>query len=303
VSDAPLRPVIVTPPLLRDRPLPPVGVTTDKGSRGRVLVIGGTTETPGGVLLAGLAALRVGAGKLQLATAAVAAPMLAVAVPEARVVALPADGDGISPSRVAEVIGPLVARSDAVVVGTGTMDPDATGALLREVVPMIADDAALVVDAGALPVLHDAPEILESMGARAVVIPNPNEAAQLLGVEVEAIGDDPEAAIVEAVARLGCVVALRAPDTLIAAPGSGLYLDRCGHPALGTSGSGDVFAGALAGLLARGADPLDATLWAVQLHGRAGEQAAGSVGGQGILARELVDELPRALVGVAGAAV
>jgi ADP-dependent NAD(P)H-hydrate dehydratase len=295
------RPVIVTPPLLRDRPLPAVGFVTDKGVRGRVVVIGGTAETPGGVLLAGLAALRVGAGKLQLATSAEAAVALAVAVPEARVLPLPSLGS--TPSDASDVLCQCVSRSDAVLVGTGSLDVDAAGALLRAVVPALADDAALVVDAGAISALRDEPDILENVRARTVVTPNPPEAAQLLGVELDEISSDPEGAVRDAVALLGCVVALRAPETLVAAPGSHRYLDRSGHPALGTSGSGDVFAGVLAGLLARGADPLDATLWAVQLHGRAGEQAAARVGGQGILARELVDELPRVLVGVAGATV
>src|SRR5918912_3825479 len=80
---------VVTPALLRDWPLPPPG--EDKRDRGSVLVVGGAARTPGAVLLAGLAALRAGAGKLQLAVAAAAAPALAVAVPEALVLPLPTD--------------------------------------------------------------------------------------------------------------------------------------------------------------------------------------------------------------------
>ncbi len=77
-------PVVVTPAVLRSRPLPDHGSVETKYDRGVVVVVGGSSQTPGGVLLAGLAALRVGAGKVQLATAASAAAPLAIAVPEAR---------------------------------------------------------------------------------------------------------------------------------------------------------------------------------------------------------------------------
>ncbi len=295
-------PTIVTPPLLRDRALPSAGAATDKGARGVVLVVGGSDETPGGVLLAGLAALRSGAGKLQLATTSAAAASLAIAVPEARVIPLPASDGAIDPVAAAERLAGPAGRADAVLVGTSTIDADATGELLRTVVGTVGRATSVAVDAGALPVLADEPGLLGPVAHRCVVVPNPGEAARLLDVAPDVVDAEPERVLADAVERLGCVVALRAPETLVAGPGSPTFLDRSGHPALGTSGSGDVFAGALAGLLARGAEPLDATLWAVHLHGRAGEQAAARVGGLGILARELVDELPRALVAVAGTA-
>jgi NAD(P)H-hydrate repair Nnr-like enzyme with NAD(P)H-hydrate dehydratase domain len=200
-------------------------------------------------------------------------------------------------------LGHLVEGADAVLVGTSTMDHDLAGELLRRVLADLGPETVLAVDACSLTVLAEEPELLAPLGTRAVVVPNPVEAATILAVDVEEVLDDPEAATVELVARLGCVVAVRCADTVVAAPGSPRYLDRSGHPALGTSGSGDVFAGVLTGLLARGTDVLTATLWAVQLHGRAGEQAAARIGGQGVLARELLDELPRALVGVGGATV
>ena len=290
-------PVEVSPALLRERPLPDVGGTTDKESRGTVLVIGGSEETPGAVLLAGVAALRVGAGKLQLATSAAVAPALAVAVPEARVIGLAA---GCHPGSVVEVAH-LAERADAVLVGTGALDAEATGALLSALVPVLGPETALVLDAGAIPVLAHAPGTVAPVRSRTVVAPNLAEARRMLP---DLGADTPlDELLVAAVDRTGCVVAVRAPDTYVAGPGSDVYLDRSGHPALGSSGSGDVFAGILAGLLARGAEPLDAALWAVHLHGRAGELVAASVGGLGLLARELVDEIPRVLAAVAGSGV
>jgi NAD(P)H-hydrate repair Nnr-like enzyme with NAD(P)H-hydrate dehydratase domain len=104
----------------------------------------------------------------------------------------------------------------------------------------------------------------------------------------------------EAVARLGSVVALRDAVTRTASCGSDHFVDHTGHVALGTAGSGDVLAGVLAGLAARGADPLCATLWAVHIHGLAGEQLGRHGPGIGTLARELLDVLPATLRSVAG---
>ena len=294
-------PTVVSAPLLRERLLPAPGAAADKEARGRALVIGGSDETPGALLLAGLAALRAGAGKLQLAAPEATAVALAVAVPEARVVPLPSVDGCIDASRAGGPLGPLVGCALAVLVGPGAMAADATGDLLASVVGAIGDETALVLDAAALPALADRLDVLTPVASRAVVMPNPSEAGRLLGRDTAAVLDDLDAAHAALVERLGCVVALRAADTLIGAPGTHPHLDRSGHPALGTSGSGDVLAGLLIGLLARGTDPLDAALWAVHLHGRTGELAAAEIGGQGILARELIDEIPRALVAVSGA--
>jgi hydroxyethylthiazole kinase-like uncharacterized protein yjeF len=275
--------------------LPDPGGTTSKQERGQVLVIGGSAETPGAVLLAGIAALRAGAGKLQLATAGSARSALASAVPEARVLGLPEHGPSGALTRDSlDVLGPVLSEANAILVGTGTMDARATHDLLVHLVPEIGD-ATLVVDAGALDGLHDEPGLLKPLGRRAVVTPNRFEMAALVGRDVDAVVDDPEGAIDEAVERLGVVVALRDADTWVAAPDSPLYLDQSGNPGLATSGSGDVFAGVLAGLLARGVDPLEATVWAVHLHRAAGDRCAARVGVLGFIARELLDELPPAM--------
>src|SRR5688500_13678560 len=105
--------------LLREWPLPQPDDDDSKEERGRVLVIGGSTQVPGAVLLAGEAALRVGAGKLQLATAASVAPGLALAVPEALVVPLDEDDDGDLRGDAGKVLSERAERAQAVVIGVG----------------------------------------------------------------------------------------------------------------------------------------------------------------------------------------
>ena len=290
----PAEPVRVTGAELRRRPLPEHGSAADKYERGQVLVVGGSRETPGAVLLAGTAALRAGAGKLQMGTVTTAAPALAVAVPEAGVMGLPeTPGGDLSPD-AADRLRERVARADAVLVGPGALDAEAAGALLRRLVSDLGD-AVLVVDAGALPVLNDEPGLLASLRGRAVVMPNPKEMAALIGVALDEVLGDPAGSVVRAIERLGATVTLRGAETWTSAPGEPMFVDSAGVPGLAVSGSGDVLSGLIAGLAARGADPLTATLWATRVHKLAGERCADEQGRLGYLARDLLDPVPSVL--------
>jgi ADP-dependent NAD(P)H-hydrate dehydratase len=280
-------PELVTPELLRQWPLPdPVG---SKKGRGQVVVIGGAARTPGGVSLAGLAALRVGAGHLQLAVAASVAPSMAAGFPEAGVIGLPeTDGGSIAGSAAAEACAAAVAGADAVLVGPGLDDAEEAAELLHALLPQLDDDTALVLDAYALGVLPDLRHLVVGRQARPVLTPNADELGRLLGRDCEPELADAE----EAAATYECVVAARA---MVAAPEGKSWRIPSGHPGLATSGSGDVLSGLVAGLLARGADAGQAACWATYLHSTAGERLASTVGQVGFLARELVDQVPPVL--------
>src|SRR5579875_2201790 len=139
-------PTVVTTELLREWALPQPG--EGKDSRGSVLVVGGALDTPGAVLLAGLAALRVGAGKLTIATVAANAAALAVAVPEAGVTGLPADASGAIDPSAADTVADLIGSADAVIIGPGMRGPAASKELLTRVLTALAgSDAMTVLDA------------------------------------------------------------------------------------------------------------------------------------------------------------
>lgn len=256
----------MTPALLAGRPLPDHRDDASKHDRGSIVVVGGSAETPGAVLLAGLAALRAGAGRLRIATDPSVVGALGVAVPEARV----------SPM---DAVGEMCERAAAVVLGPGMLDPDACGPLLDVVTSSLG--GALVVDAGAIPAVRANQGWLERVRGRCLLVPNPSE-LERLGV----------ASALEAAERFGCVVAARDADTEVATPDGRCYVDHHGTVGLATSGSGDVAAGLAGGFLARGADPLTAALWMAAVHGLAGER----LGGVGFLARELLDVVPGVLV-------
>lgn len=277
----------VTPALLEEWSLPEPDDGGGKHERGTVLVLGGAASTPGAVLLAGLAALRVGAGRLQVATVESTAIALGVALPEAQVVGLPAAGSGsVSPSCADEVVE-LAGRADALVVGPGLLGRDDARALLEGVLPRLTDTAVLV-DAVALTVLAQCPQVLDRLDGRVVLTPNAGECAALLDAEPSTDLD----AARRVAERYGSVVALHGGT---AAPDGRAWTDAAGNAGLGTSGSGDALAGAIGGLLARGADPAQAAVWGQHLHAAAGDRLAERDGGVGFLARELLDEIPHVL--------
>jgi len=291
-------PAEVTPGLLRRIPLPQPASDDDKDGRGRVLVIGGAAEVPGAVMLAGIAALRAGAGKLQLATVKSVAAYLGIAVPEARVIGLPETSEGAVAREAAPLLPPFCDAADCVLLGPGMLDPETTDGLLRALICKIGGGPALVLDAGGLGCIRLDDSLLRHRGGRVVLTPHAGEMARLLDREREAVVRDACQVAAEAAARFGAVVALKGAKTYVATPDGKCFVYRDGSVGLATAGSGDTLAGIVAGLLARGADPLEATLWAVWLHGAAGTVLAKRHGTVGFLARELLAEIPGLMHGL-----
>jgi ADP-dependent NAD(P)H-hydrate dehydratase len=287
-------PTLVTPEVLRGRPLPePTG---GKNARGSILVIGGSTETLGAVLLAAEAAMRAGAGKLQVATVASLAPFAATALPEALVRGLPeTDGGAIAPD-AADTVRDLAEAADAVLIGPGMADKEATQAFGERLLPHLSGPMAL--DALGLSCVTADDTCLHHLGGRVVLTPNPTEIAYALHTDEEAIEADPAAATLDLAGRTRAVVGLGGATSWIATHEGELWRDESGSAGLGVSGSGDVRAGITGGLLARGADPAQAAIWAAYVHGRCGERLSSSVGRLGFLARELPPEIPKALAEV-----
>ncbi len=273
----------LTPRLLRDWPLPvPDG---GKHARGSVLVVGGAPATVGAVLLAGVAALRAGAGVLRMAVAGSRAAALGVAVPEAAVYGLPERDGTIDGRRAADRLGAMVEGARVVLLGPGLDDVDETGALLRAV----GTGTALVLDAYGLAALAREPRPPAGV---LVLTPNVREGGVLLGRDVDDLADD----AAEIARRYHAVTSLYGH---VAGPDGTAWREDGGDTGLGTSGSGDVLAGVVAGLLARGAEPAQAACWGTYVHAAAGQRLSGRVGRLGFLARDLADEVPGVLAELA----
>ena len=282
---------------LRAHPLPLHGEDTDKNSRGHVVAIGGSRQVPGGLLLTGEAAMRAGAGKVQFATIASAALGMGVAMPEAGVLALGETDDG---EIDAACIGPLrenLERCDSVVVGPAMTSTDRACELIDALLRGLIERQSLVLDAVAIHAARGREKALRAYRGALIVTPNPDELASLLGCDETRIAADPAGCAREAAARLGAVTVGKGSQTVVAAPDGALLRYPGGGVGLATGGSGDVLAGLIAALLARGAEPLTAAAWGVWLHGEAGRRLAETIGPIGFLARELPPLVPGLMQG------
>ncbi|MBV9420957.1 MAG: NAD(P)H-hydrate dehydratase, partial [Alphaproteobacteria bacterium] len=249
--------------VLRARPLPQPGAHSDKEQRGRVLVIGSSRRVPGAALLSGTAALRAGAGKLQLAVPQSLATAIGTAMPESGVIGLAEtrQGDPVFHPQLASA----VAQADCILMGPGLMAEYQAYDIARRVLEAKVN-AGVILDAAAL---HRAPAMkvaLAKYKGRVVLTPHAGEMASLLGIDKEQVEAEPERIARDTARELGCVIALKGATTFIADPGGAVWRNDHGSVGLGTSGSGDVLAGIIAGLAARGASILDATLWGVFVH-------------------------------------
>ncbi|MGF6525918.1 NAD(P)H-hydrate dehydratase [Variovorax sp. PvP013] len=258
----------------------------DKETRGHVLVVAGSHEIPGAALLAAVAALRAGAGKLTIAAPERVALGLALAIPEARVIALAENKGGGLLARGCATLESVASRVGAVVLGPGMLDEKRSVAFVRGLLPLLRE-AVVVLDAYAMSVARDG-----AFDQPVVLTPHAGEMAHLTGLTKEAVCADPLGAAREAAGRWNACVALKGAETFIVQPGEGAWRFDGGTPGLATSGSGDTLAGLIGGLAARGLSPLQASAWGVLLHARAGHALGRRHGPLGYLARELSAEVP-----------
>jgi NAD(P)H-hydrate repair Nnr-like enzyme with NAD(P)H-hydrate dehydratase domain len=190
-----------------------------------------------------------------------------------------------------EVIRRVLDSTAAILIGPGLDDVDETAELIAGLVAEAAKDVPIVLDAYAIGALGQLPAgTLEALAGRLLLTPNHHELERLLSAsDAPDSPDDPQRLLAER------YTAVLSSDNRIVAAAGGSWQAPAGHSGLGTSGSGDVLAGALVGLLARGAQPAQAACWATYLHAASGDRLAARVGSLGFLARELLDQLPLVL--------
>jgi hydroxyethylthiazole kinase-like uncharacterized protein yjeF len=295
----------LNPEVLRNWPLPMPSDDGDKEERGRILVIGGSCEMPGAVILAANAALRAGAGKLAIATGESVAQLVALAIPESRVIGLPETSrGGLAPQGVTRLES-VIEATDAIVIGPGTQDESVIADFVHALLPLLGGQR-LVLDAGALHALPGSTMEQEASHAltvpnaamtavdiQALVTPHAGEMAHMLDVSKEQVLADPAAAARVAARRWGVMVVLKGATTVIAAPNGQSWRHEGGNIGLAVSGSGDVLAGVIGGLAARGAPLEQAGAWGVTLHAKAGDALAERHGQLGYLASEIAAEIPK----------
>jgi len=268
--------------------LPRLSRNIHKGSRGGLLVVGGNTNYRGASLLAGLGALRSGAGLVVIAIPDFMVDSASLFLPEAIFVSLRTMGDDIVPESFAETIAPWINRCGAAVVGPGLGRNESaeyiTNWFWKEwKKPMLADGDALY--------FLSSQKSRPAFRADAVITPHSGEAANLLGITAEEVNKDRIGSAV-LMSRISGTVLLKGMDTVVCSKGKDITIIKEGSPALAVPGSGDVLSGAIGALMASGMQIGDAVLAGAAAHGTAGTILEKKLGIRGILAREIADALP-----------
>lgn len=274
--------------------LPPRAADSHKGTYGRALLIGGARGMTGAIALAGLAALRGGAGLVQVATPRESQPIVAAIEPSYMTAALAADRQGrlVDGDANRRMIDDLSGAATAVAVGPGLSRSQS----LTKLVGWLHAELPrpLVADADALNALSEQRQSLAQHAAPRILTPHPGEFMRLLGRH-ERIAPDERASLARRfAAQTGTVVVLKGHETCIS-DGERLAVNRTGNPGLATGGTGDVLTGLITALLCQGLEPYDAARLAVHLHGFAADLAADELGQVAMIASDLIRYLPRAL--------
>ena len=279
--------------------LPPRPLAGHKGTFGRVMIVAGSHNYVGAALLAAGSAGRVGAGLVTLAAPASLQAAIAPQAVEATHIPLDETSPGIHSPRSARQVVEAAPACRALLVGCGIGQASDTQEMLRRLLLSYEPLPATVIDADGLNFLAGQDGWWYRLTGSAVVTPHPGEMARLTGRTTAEVQRDRTATALEAAERWGCVVAFKGAFTVVASPRGRAYVSPFANPALASAGTGDVLAGAIAGLLAQGLDPMDAAALGVYLHGAAAETAA-HVRRAGLLAGDLLPALPRAIAALAG---
>jgi hydroxyethylthiazole kinase-like uncharacterized protein yjeF len=278
--------------------LPPRPAGAHKGTYGHLLAVAGSRGKAGAAALVARAALRSGVGLVTVATTSSALPV--VAAQQAEVMTEPLDetsSGAISAPASARILD-LLASRDALALGPGLGTDRSTQEMVKAV--LAGRSRPAVVDADGLNALAaGGGEALRSVGSPAspwILTPHPGEAARLLESSAAAVQEDRLGAARRLADAAGAVVVLKGHRTVIAAPRGQASINASGNPGMATAGSGDVLTGIVGALLARGLDPVLACRIAVFVHGDAGDRAAAEKGQEGMIAADLSERLPEALL-------
>ena len=291
-ADAPLS--LMTAAYMRTL-LPHRPAASHKGSFGKTLVVAGSSNYIGAAYLAATAATRVGSGLVAIALPAAIQTAVASKATEPTYLPLPETSPGvIAPTAAADVLDAL-SGCDSLLLGCGMGQADDTRRFIDAVLYSDKRLPPAVIDADGLNALAQTPQWWERIPDLAILTPHPGEMARLTGMSTPEVQSDRIGIAMESAARWRKIVALKGAYTVVAFPDGGAMLSPFANAGLASAGTGDVLAGSIAGLLSQGSPPQDAAALGVYLHGLAGERARARLGDTGMVASDLLPELPLAI--------
>ena len=276
--------------------LPARPMSGHKGSFGKALIVGGSSHYVGAPYLAATAAGRVGTGLVTLAVPQSLQMAVAAKAVEPTYLPLPEESPGVPRSDAAELIAEQVAGYQALLIGPGIGQADSTRQMVRRLLFETGTLPPLVVDADGLNIVASSSEAWwNEFTSEGILTPHPGEMARLTGLSTKDIQEHRVEIAVDSAVKWRKIVVLKGAFTVVAYPDGSSRLSPFANPAMATAGTGDVLAGTIAGLLAQGVAPEEAAALGVYLHGLAGQRATAKFGDAGMLAGDLLPELPRAI--------
>jgi NAD(P)H-hydrate epimerase len=263
-----------------------------KGSFGKVLVVAGSISYIGAAYLACSGALRVGAGLVTLAAGKSLRTIVASKLSEATYLLLAESSAGTVYPDTYKTILKAVADYDVVLIGCGLGQKPTTKELTLKTIFRLQESQKVVLDADALNHLSSVKEWWKRILFDAVLTPHPGEMARLCGLTTENVQANRFELAQQKAAEWNKTIVLKGANTVIAAPDGRLRINPSANAGLASAGTGDVLAGVISGLLAQGLSLFDAASLGVFLHSQAGERVRQRLGDTGMIASDLLIELP-----------
>jgi NAD(P)H-hydrate epimerase len=264
---------------------------SNKGTYGKVLIIGGSRGKSGAAAMAGQAALRSGAGLVTVATAASILPVIAETMPELMTEALAETAEGTIAN---QSISHLVAGKTVLGIGPGLTTFSETSAFVRRIVEECA--IPVVVDADGLNAFVGFDKQIQGEGKAIILTPHPGEMARLIGKNVDYVTANRIDVARNFAVDHKVYVVLKGFRTVVAAPDESIYINPTGNPGMATAGTGDILTGMITGIVGQEhlGSFVDRVCLAVYLHGLAGDLAADEIGEESMVATDLLRFLPQA---------
>ena len=268
----------------------------NKGSFGHVLVVGGSVGKSGAAAMAGMSALRTGAGLSTVATPKSVLATVAAFHPEIMTELCEETEAGTISLRALEYahMDNLVKGKTVVAIGPGISRHPETSEFVRTIVQKYS--LPIVLDADGLNAFEGQTSKLNGKGRALVITPHPGEMARLTGLSIPEVQRDRIGVARKFAAEHELIVVLKGHRTLITHPDGEVWVNTTGNPGMATGGTGDVLTGMVAGMIAQNpSSVLGAVSSAVYLHGLAGDVACESTGEQSLVATDLIKALPEAM--------
>ena len=261
-----------------------------KGTFGTAIVLAGSLGLTGAAYLSSTAAARTGAGLVRLLVADTIYPILAAKCTEVMATPVPEVAPGAVGHAAYDSILRQLAAAEVGIIGPGLGRDSSTWRLVVDLA--LRAKCPLVIDADGLNALADSQHSKGKLGKNRVLTPHPGELARLTGKTAEAINADRTSAARKAAKEWGAIVVLKGAHTLVAHPDGRTSEDPHEVPALASGGTGDVLSGIIGGLIAQGSEPYSAAVTAVYIHAAAGRRISERLGDSGLLAGDLLPEIP-----------